>query len=142
MNLAWIKALHLAAVMIWIGGMLSLSLAIASLSANREPRSRQELRLIGVVRKWDGMVTTPAMLLVWILGLTMAHQAGWFLSRWLWIKLPIVALLSGLHGVQSGTLRRITGDAGRPPPAFLKVSAPFVVAAVTVVAVLAVTKPF
>ncbi len=142
MTLAWIKALHLAAVMIWIGGMLTLSLVIASLSANGETRSRQELHLVDIVRKWDGMVTTPTMLLVWILGLTMAHQAGWFSSPWLWVKLPIVALLSGLHGVQSGTLRRIASDAGQTPPVFLKVSAPFIVAAVVVVAALAATKPF
>ena len=142
MTLAWIKALHLAAVMIWIGGMVSQSLAIAALRAGGQPRSRPDLGFVAVVRKWDGMVTTPAMLLVWILGLTMAQQAGWFSSPWLWVKLPIVALLSGLHGVQSGVLRRIAGDAGQTPPAFLNLSAPFVVAAVIVVAALAVTKPF
>jgi putative membrane protein len=138
----WIKAFHVAAAIIWIGGMLLLALLISTLAALPEPRSPQVLRVIGVVRRWDTMVTTPAMVLVWILGLTMALQAGWFASHWLSFKLAIVGVLTGLHGVQSGTLRRLAYDAGRKPPAFLRFSAPFILAAITAIAVLVVIKPF
>jgi uncharacterized membrane protein len=98
--------------------------------------------MIEIVRGWDRKVTTPAMLLVWALGMTMAVQAGWFSSRWLMIKLVLVFGLSALHGVQSGTLRRMARSANRSPPAHLRYAAPAILVAIAAIAVLAVVKPF
>ena len=140
MTYLWIKAFHLAAVMTWIGGMLVVSVFLAAL-ALPGPRGDREMRLIKVVRTWDAAVTTPAMLIVWVLGLVMALQAGWFSAPWLWVKLVIVVTLSAVHGIESGTLRRLADDPSRPPPAFLRLVAPGVVAAVVAIAILAITKP-
>jgi protoporphyrinogen IX oxidase len=82
------------------------------------------------------------MLLAWALGVTMAVQAGWFSSRWLMVKLVLVFGLSALHGVQSGTLRRIARSASRSPPAHLRYSAPAILVAIAAIAVLAAVKPF
>jgi len=135
----WIKAFHLAAVITWIGGMLALSVVLMALTSG--PRSDRDRHLINTARTWDSRVTTPAMLIVWVLGLVMALQAGSFSAPWLWIKLVIVVILSALHGIQSGTLRRLAGDSSRPPPAFLRFAAPVVIAAVVGIAILAITKP-
>ncbi|WP_178130792.1 CopD family protein [Reyranella sp. CPCC 100927] len=136
-----IKALHLAAVITWIGGMLVLSLLLTSLSPTAGARSRDETRLINRARAWDGRVTTPAMLLVWILGLVMALDAKWFAAPWLWVKLIIVVMLSAVHGIQSGTLRRLANNRPQTPPAFLRFAAPLILAAITVIAILAIAKP-
>lgn len=141
MSYLWIKAFHLAAVITWIGGMLVLSVVLMALTSPSGPRSDRDRHLINTARTWDSRVTTPAMLIVWVLGLVMALQAGWFSAPWLWIKLVVVVILSALHGIQSGTLRRLAGDASRPPPAFLRFAAPVVMAAVVGIAILAITKP-
>jgi uncharacterized membrane protein len=142
MGYLWLKAFHVAAVIGWIGGMLVSSLFIAMHVTFSRPLAAGESRMIEIVRAWDWRVTTPAMLLTWALGMTMAVQAGWFSSRWLMVKLVLVFGLSALHGVQSGTLRRMTRGAHRSPPVSLRYSAPAILVAIAAIAALAVVKPF
>jgi uncharacterized membrane protein len=142
MGYLWLKALHVAAIVGWIGGMLVSSLYLSMLVTCSRPPAAGAPPMIEIVRAWDWKVTTPAMLLAWALGMTMAVQAGWFSSRWLMVKLALVFGLSALHGVQSGTLRRMARSANRSPPALLRYSAPAILVAIVVVAVLAVVKPF
>lgn len=108
-----LKAGHVAAVIVWIGGMFAAAL--------------------GAAPRWDRLVTTPAMLAAFAFGLALASTGGWFPQPWLIAKLAVVLGLAALHGILSGRLRR-----GRPPPAH---AAPLIVACVVVVAVLAVVKP-
>lgn len=90
------KSLHILAVIIWISGMVALALGL--LKPAREP--------LQLLNRWDKWVTSPAMLLVWVLGLIMAYWGGWFGATWLWVKLAAVFLLSGAHGMLSGQIRR------------------------------------
>jgi uncharacterized membrane protein len=94
-----------------------------------------------MIRRWDRRVTLPAMLLTWALGIAMAMQGGWFSSPWLMIKLIIVSALSALHGVLSGTLRRLERDAAQPA-AILLYAAPTTILGIVMIAILVVTKPF
>jgi protoporphyrinogen IX oxidase len=142
MGYLWLKAFHVAAVIGWIGGMLVSSLFIAMHVTSSRPLAGGESRMIEIVRAWDWKFTTPAMLLAWALGMTMAVEAGWLSSRWLMVKLVLVFGLSALHGVQSGTLRRMARSANRSPPAFLRYSAPAILMVIAAIAALAVVKPF
>jgi putative membrane protein len=142
MGYLWLKAFHVAAVIGWIGGMSVSSVFIAVHVASSRPLAAGESRMIEIVRARDWKVTTPAMLLAWALGMTMAVQAGWFSSRWLMVKLVLVFGLSALHGVQSGMLRRMARGANRSPPAFLRHSASAILIAIAAIAILAVVKPF
>ncbi len=81
------------------------------------------------------------MLVVWALGLTLALRGGWFASVWLPVKLVFVVALSGVHGVQSGTLRRLAGGSIAPFQP-LRFAGPLVIAFTVAIAVLAVVKPF
>jgi protoporphyrinogen IX oxidase len=137
----WLKAFHVAAVVGWIGGMLVSSLYLSMLVTSSRPAAVAP-PMIEIVRACDRKVTTPAMLLAWALGMTMAVQAGWFSSRWLVVKLALVVGLSALHGAQSGMLRRMARVANRSPPGVLRYSAPAIVVAIAAIAVLAVVKPF
>jgi protoporphyrinogen IX oxidase len=142
MGYLWLKAFHVAAVIGWIGGMLVSSVFIAMLVTSSRPLAAGESRMIEMVRAWDRKVTTPAMLLAWALGMTMAVQAGWFSARWLMVKLVFAFGLSTLHGVQSGVLRRMARSANRPPPVSLRYAAPAILVAIAAIAALAVVKPF
>ena len=137
----WLKAIHIAAAMTWISGIVVAGLAVGSRPAGTDNTAAQDTRMRDAIRRWDRRVTLPAMLLTWGLGLTMAMQAGWFSSPWLMIKLAIVATLAALHGVLSGRLRRLDRDAG-PLPAALRHAAPATILCVALIAILAVTKPF
>ena len=97
-------------------------------------------RALSAVQAWDQRLTTPAMLLVWGLGLTLALSQGWFAAPWLQAKLVFVLALSALHGVQSGALRRLAGGAGRTRQQIV----PTLVITISVasIAMLAVVKPF
>jgi uncharacterized membrane protein len=142
MGYLWLKAFHVTAVIGWIGGMLVSSVFIAMRVTSSRPLAARESRMIEIARAWDWKVTTPAMLLAWALGMTMAVEAGWFSSRWLMIKLVLVFGLSALHGVQSGTLRRMARGANRWAPAHLGYAVPAILMAIAAIAVLAVVKPF
>jgi putative membrane protein len=142
MGYLWLKAFHVAAVIGWIGGMLVSSVFIAMHVTSSRPPAAAEARMIEIARAWDRNVTTPAMLLAWALGMTMAVEAGWFSSRWLMVKLVLVFGLSALHGVQSGTLRRTARSANRSPPVSLRYAASAILVPIAAIAVLAVVKPF
>jgi protoporphyrinogen IX oxidase len=138
----WLKALHVGAAVTWIGGMLAASLALTTqLDAPRRPKTAG-VAALDVVRRWDRRVTTPAMLLVWAAGITMAMLGHWFAAPWLMVKLAIVLVLSAVHGLLSGTLRALERHGDRSPSPSLRYVAPVTIAGVFVIAVLAIAKPF
>ena len=104
----WLKALHVAAVLIFSGGLLGTGVLLSVLGSDTAASAARE-RLIEGVRRWDSRVMTPALLAIWALGLSLAMEGGQFRSFWLPAKLVFVLFLSGVHGVQSGTLRRLAG---------------------------------
>lgn len=138
----WLKALHVTAVVAWVGGMLVSAVTIAAFTGGRPATTPDQATLLGSVRQWDRRVTSPAMLLVWGLGLTLAYQASWFREPWLMLKLALVLALSALHGVLSGTLRRLARTQAAPLSDLLGRAPLVIVAVVLVIAVLVVVKPF
>ncbi len=42
MDYLWLKALHVAAVLVWIGGLLVVAVAIAALSLSKEAAERPD----------------------------------------------------------------------------------------------------
>ncbi|UXU92125.1 CopD family protein [Burkholderia sp. S-53] len=128
-----LKAAHVVAVVMFVGGLLMLSVGvrIANLAVHR------------AVRRWDRSVTAPALALVWITGLAIALSGHWFGAAWLSVKLAVVTALSALHGMLAGTLRRMERDDLVVVPAqWLGHAAGAVVVATGIVVGLVVIKPF
>lgn len=132
----WLKAVHVAAVLLFIGGLFAQTFALAA-------AQRGDATATAPLARWDRLATVPAMLLVWVTGATIAVEAGWFASPWLWAKLGFVLALTGLHGIQSGKLRRLRRAGGEPSAATpaLRVAA-FIALSVSSIALLVVAKPF
>ncbi len=133
MEYATLLALHLIAVVIWVGGLLVNG---AVLGGKPEPGT------IATLRRWNLRLVAPAMILVWALGITLAVQGGWFVAGWLHAKLLFVLLLSALHGMQTGTLRRMVANPAKKPSAFLRYSAHLTVLFAVVIVFLVTSKPF
>lgn len=95
-----IKALHLVAIMLFVGGMLVLALALKAYQ-----KDSLGVTLRQQIVRWDRFATSPALGLVWVLGISLAVMGDWFPATWLHLKFAIVFLLSGLHGTLSGRLK-------------------------------------
>lgn len=135
----WLKALHVAAAITFVGGVLATSVILESLSGC-EASLPEQLRAVRNLRAWHRKATTPAMLIVWGLGLALALQGGWFSFLWLQAKLALVVVLSAVHGVQSGALRRLAGGSvlrSRGP----RFVGPLTIGLAVGIAILVVTKP-
>ncbi|WP_422378861.1 CopD family protein [Roseibium sp.] len=137
----WLKSAHVACVLVFVGGIVSLLLASAALGSRKEDETDPAGSLRAAVRWWDRRVTLPAMIGAWGFGSWLAFAGGWFSSGWLMAKLVFVVLLSGLHGVLAGRLRRVDLDA---LPASAKPSPPLTAVAlfsVLGIVCLAIVKP-
>jgi protoporphyrinogen IX oxidase len=77
MDYLWLKALHVAAVLVWNGGLFAAAFAIAA-AAKGSADEPGRMALLEGVRRWDQRVTSPALLIVWGAGLTLAMQGAWF----------------------------------------------------------------
>ena len=128
----WLKAFHVAAAITFTAGVLGNAVFLA---APQPGHAGTALAL----HRWDQKVTTPAMLLVWALGLALGLMGGWFHDVWLLAKLVCVVALSGVHGILSARLRRLAG--GTAATALSRLVAPLVVGCAIAIAILVVAKP-
>ena len=101
----WLNALHVIAGVLWIGGMMGMAMVFA-VSGKSAANDASRAALLDYVRKWNRCVTSPAMLLLWIAGIWMIVSYGKFPHAWLLIKMDVMVLLSAIHGMLSGELRR------------------------------------
>lgn len=137
----WLKAAHVASVLLFVGGTLTLLLAGAALGARTAAETDRASSLRAAVRWWDARVTLPAMVAAWGFGLWIAVSGGWFANGWLQAKLVLVVLISGLHGALAGRLRRVDLQAlpasVKPPPLI----AVLALTSILGIVVLAIVKP-
>lgn len=96
-----LKLLHQIAVTLFV-----VTMAISFIVLMRLP-SRPE-RAPAIARKTRRFVTVPggiALLVVWGLGIWMLIESGWWQAPWMWAKLVVAFIVSGLHGAASKQMR-------------------------------------
>ena len=107
------------------------------------PEAAQWVEREGKIRK---IILTPAMALVWILGLTLAANAGLFSGAsglgWLHLKLVLVVALTGYHGWAVSYARKLA--AGKPTLTGrqLRLINEVPAVLVTFIVILAIVQPF
>ena len=82
----WLEAFHIIAVISWMAGMLYLP-RLFVYHCEADVGSRQSETFKVMERRLLRFIMTPAMILTWLLGLTLAWQGGWFAAPWLHAKL-------------------------------------------------------
>lgn len=137
-----IKSLHLALVLFWVEGMVVQAFVLAAADKLPGPALPQELARLRLLRKWERLLTTPAMVGALASGVYLATSAGWFGSGWLSVKLALVLVLAAVHGMQAGRLRRLAEAAGEVTEARPMRLMPVVLAAPVLIILLVVVKPF
>ena len=134
MDYIWLKALHVASVLIFVSGLAIQTVAVAGLRDVTGPT-------LLTIERWDRQVTTPAMLSTWLFGALIAVKGEFFTSGWLIAKLGIVVALSGLHGMQAGRLRHPMNSQSTTIHAASSRTLFLVLIGVAMIAILAVSKP-
>lgn len=137
----WLKAGHVIFVIFWIAGLFMLP-RFYVYHQEAAPGSDEEARWLERERKLRSIIITPAMVLVWVLGLSLAYvtdawQQGWFIA-----KFAIVLALSGYHGWMVGYGRKLA--AGRRPVGgrALRMMNEVPGIAVVLIVVLVIVRPF
>ena len=138
---AWIKAGHIIFVMFWIAGLFMLP-RFYVYHQEAAPGSAEEAKWIERERKLRTVIITPAMILVWLFGLSLAWTLHAWGQHWFQAKLALVVLLSAYHGWMVGYGRKLAlGDrpvSGRA----LRLMNEIPGIAVVLIVVLVIVRPF
>ena len=137
----WIKAGHVIFVIFWIAGLFMLPRYYVY-HQETAPGSPEEAAWIDRERKLQKIILTPSMILVWIFGMTLTIQGGWFAFGWLHAKLLLVFGLSGYHGWLIGYGRKLA--AGQRPLSgrALRMMNEVPGIATAIIVILVIVKPF
>lgn len=93
----WVKAAHVTFVIFWMAGLFLLPrfYVYHHETAAGSPEDRAWIEREERVRS---IILTPAMLVVWILGLMLAFHLDIWREGWFSAKLALVVLLTGYQG--------------------------------------------
>lgn len=122
MTITALKALHIAALLLWMAGLLSLPMMLA-----RHEEGEHQFRYARI-RKFTHYsytrLVTPAAVIAIAAGVPLIFLRGMFVP-WLFAKLTLVALLVTVHAYVGHVVLKMGEEAGeqQPPPAWPMVGA-------------------
>lgn len=139
----WIKALHIIAVIGWMAGMLYLP-RLFVYHCETAPGSAESERFKVMERKLLRMIINPAMIAVWILGLTLSFLPAtdaWH-QHWFHAKFTLVIVMSGVHGLYASWVKRFARDANTHTQRFYRLWNEVPTVLMVAIVILVVVKPF
>ena len=107
-----VKAAHVTVTFFWIAGLFMLPRYLAY-QAQEVPGSPQDRKWVERTGKLRKIILTPALIAVWVLGLSVATSYGLAGAGWIHAKLALALLLSGYHGWMVGISKKMA--AGQRP---------------------------
>ena len=137
----WIKAAHVIFVIFWIAGLFMLPRYYVY-HQEAEAGSAEEKKWIERETKLRTIIITPAMLMVWALGLTLAYILGAWTQGWFIAKFAIVLALSGYHGWMIGYGRKLAKGERPVSGRTLRMMNEVPGVATALIVILVIVKPF
>ncbi|HEX8257104.1 MAG TPA: CopD family protein [Allosphingosinicella sp.] len=141
MTYAWIKAAHVIFVIFWIAGLFMLP-RFYVYHQEATPGSVEEQRWLDRERKLRNIIITPAMLLVWVFGLTLAYITGAWAEGWFHAKFALVLLLSGYHGYMVGYGKKLARGQRPASGRSLRIMNEIPGIATALIVILVIVRPF
>jgi putative membrane protein len=108
----WVLAGHITFVIYWMAGLLLLP-RFYVYHHETSAGSAEDRAWIERERRVRSIILTPAMIVVWLLGLLLAFHIGAFAQGWFHAKLALVVALTGYQGWLGSYGRKLT-DGKRP----------------------------
>ena len=143
----WVKAAHLIFVIFWMAGLFMLPrYLVYHQEALAGGRADEASLWVTRETKLRGIILTPAMIAVWVLGLMLAVNLGLLEGApglgWLHAKLLLVVLLSGYHGWAVGYARKLAANRPTASGRTLRLVNEVPALATVLIVVLVIVKPF
>lgn len=138
---AWIKAGHVIFVIFWIAGLFMLP-RFYVYHQEADKGSPEEARWIERERKLRTIIITPAMVMVWVLGLLLAYTSGAWSQGWFQAKLMLVVALSAYHGWMVGYGKKLAKGERPASGKTLRLMNEVPGLAAVLIVILVIVKPF
>ena len=139
----WIKAFHLVAVISWMAGMLYLPrLFVYHADAEKGSELSETLKIME--RKLLRFIMNPAMIVTWVLGLSMLFANMGLMSSggWMHLKLTAVVLLSAFHGYLAKQRKVFLRDENKKTSKFYRKINEIPTVLMILIVVMVIVKPF
>jgi protoporphyrinogen IX oxidase len=137
----WIKAAHVIFVIFWMAGLFMLPRFFVY-HQEAAPDSSENALWIDRERRLIRIILNPAMIIVWILGLTLAVQSGMFTQGWFNVKLLLVFALSGYHGWMAAYAKKLARGERTMSGKTLRLANEVPGIAAALIVILVIVKPF
>jgi len=141
----WLKAFHVIAVIAWMAGMLYLP-RLFVYHCGAEPGSAQSETFKLMERRLLKIIINPAMILSWGLGLWLgiwlAWIGGWVVPGWLYAKIFLALVLSGVHGMFARWVKDFAADRNRRSARFYRLINEVPTLLMIGIVILVIVKPF
>ncbi len=108
----WLKAVHVLAIISWMVGLLYLPrLFVYHVEAGNGSPQAATFQIME--RRLMKAIMLPAIIVVWVTGIWLMVQGGWYKAGWLHWKILLVLALSGLHGYLSVERKKLAAGTSR-----------------------------
>jgi putative membrane protein len=137
----WVKAAHLIFVIFWIAGLFMLPrfMIYQCETVHGSPEDKAWTERTARLRR---IIINPAMIVVWILGLSLAFNIGAFDQGWFHAKFALVFALSGYHGWAVSAAKKVARGHRPAGTTALRIMNEIPGIATILIVILAIVKPF
>ena len=137
----WLEALHIISVIAWMAGLLYLPRLFVYHADAAKGSSESELFKVMERRLLRGIMN-PAMIAVWIFGLSLVWQGDWWHAHWWQAKFVLVIGMTGVHHLYSLWRKDFEADRNTRPARFYRWWNEVPTVLMIGIVLLAVLKPF
>ena len=142
-NVRWIMALHVMSVIAWMAGLLYLP-RLFVYHADTPVGSAQSETFKIMERRLLRGIMNPAMIATYIFGILLAVTPGivdWS-SAWIYVKLAMVAGLTGVHHGCMAWRKAFAEDRNRRPARYYRVMNEVPALMMVIIVIMVIVKPF
>lgn len=137
----WVLAAHVTFVIFWVAGLLLLP-RFYVYHHETTAGSAEDRAWIERERRARNVILTPAMIVVWVLGLLLAFNVDAFGQGWFQAKLAIVVALTGYQGWLGAYGKRLASGSRTTDTRSLRIMNEVPGIAAAVIVVLVIVRPF
>ena len=137
----WAKAAHVTFIIFWIAGLFIVPRYYVH-HHETTPGSAEDRAWIEREDRARTVILLPALIVTWVLGLSLALNGGYFAAGWFHAKLLLVILLSGYQGWISAFGKKLAAGQRPLEGRTLRILNEVPGIATILIVILAVVRPF